>query len=136
MQIQPYLFFDGRCAEAVEFYRQAIGAEVEMVMHCKDNPEPPPPGALPGYDNMVIHASLRIGDMSLMMSDDCMGHPTFQGFSLSLSVADEKEAELKFNALGAGGKVHMPLGKTLFSPCFGMVVDRFGVQWMVLVPAA
>lgn len=135
MLIQPYLFFDGRCDEAIEFYRQAIGAEVDMLMHYKDAPDPLPPGTHAGYDKKVMHASLRVGDTSVMMSDDCTGHPSFQGFALSLSVADEQEAGRKFNALAAGGKVQMPLGKTFFSPCFGMLADRFGVSWMVIVPA-
>ncbi|MGH8078610.1 MAG: hypothetical protein ACREPE_14990 [Lysobacter sp.] len=80
MPIQPYLFFDGRCEEAVELYRKALGGEVEMLMRYKDSPDPPPPGAHAGYDDKIIHASLRIGDASVMMSDDCMGHPSFQGF--------------------------------------------------------
>jgi len=134
MPVQPYLFFDGRCEEAVEFYRKALGGEVEMLMRYKDSPDPPP-GAHTGYDDKIIHASLRLGDGSVMMSDDCMGHPNFQGFSLALAVADEQEAARKFNALADGGKVLMPLGKTFFSPCFGMVADRFGVSWMVIVPA-
>lgn len=133
MLIQPYLFFDGRCEEAVEFYRQAVGAQVEMLLHYKDAPDPLPPGAHADYGNKVVHASLRIGDTTVMMSDDCVAHPRFQGFSLSLTVADEKEAERKFNALVAGGQVNVPLGKTFFSPCFGMLTDRFGVGWMIIV---
>lgn len=133
MSIQPYLFFDGRCEEAVEFYRQALGAEVEMLMRYKDSPDPLPPGVHAGYGDKVVHASLRLGDASVLMADDCMGHPSFQGFSLSLTVADEKEAGRKFQALAAGGEVQMPLGKTFFSPCFGMVRDRFGMAWMVIV---
>jgi PhnB protein len=136
MPVQPYLFFDGRCEEAVEFYRKALGGEVEMLMRYKDSPDPRPRGAHAGYDDKIIHASLRIGEASVMMSDDCMEHPSFQGFSLSLSVADEKDAARKFNALADGGRVLMPLGKTFFSPCFGMVADRFGVSWMVIVPAS
>lgn len=135
MPVQPYLFFDGRCEEAIEFYRQALGAEVEMLVRYKESPDPMPPGTHAGFDNKVMHASLRIGDGSVMMSDDCMGHPDFQGFSLSLQAASEAEARQRFDALSPGGKVHMPLGKTFFSPCFGMVVDRFGVSWMVIVPA-
>ena len=135
MPVQPYLFFDGRCEEAIEFYRQALGAEVEMLMRYKENPAPMPPGTHAGFDNKVMHASLRIGDGSVMMSDDCTGHPDFQGFSLSLQAASETEARQRFDALSVGGKVHMPLGKTFYSPCFGMVVDRFGVSWMIIVPA-
>ena len=135
MPVQPYLFFDGRCEEAIEFYRKALDAKVEMLVRYKESPEPMSPGTHAGFDNKVMHASLRIGDGSVMMSDDCMSHPNFQGFSLSLQTADEAEARRRFDALSAGGKVHMPLGKTFYSPCFGMVADRFGVSWMIIVPA-
>src|SRR5437879_5214112 len=114
MLIQPYLFFDGRCEEAIDFYRKALGAEVEMLLHYKESPDPLPPGTHAGYDNKVMHASLHVGDGSVMMADDCMGHPNFQGFTLSLSVADEVEAKAKFAVLGEGGQVKMPLGKTFF----------------------
>jgi PhnB protein len=132
--LQPYIFFNGRCEEALEFYRTALGAEVEMMMRFKDSPEPPKPGmCAPGSENKIMHASVRIGDTSLMASDGrCDGKPSFQGFSLSLSVADEDEAERLFAALGKGGQVQVPLAKTFFSPRFGMVTDRFGVLWMVL----
>jgi PhnB protein len=136
MLVQSYLFFDGRAEEAVDFYRKAIGAEVTMLMRFKDSPEPPPPGMVPpGSENKVMHMSFRVGDTEVMGSDgQCQGKPDFQGFSLSLSVADEADAKRKFAALGEGGQVQMPLGKTFFSPCFGMVADRFGVSWMVIVP--
>ena len=132
--VQPYLFFDGRCDEALEFYRQALGAEVEMLMRFKDSPEPP---ACPGASGeKVMHASVRIGDTTLMASDGrCEGKPSFEGFALSLSVPDEAEAERRFAALSKGGQVQMPLSKTFFSRRFGMVADRFGVMWMVIVPA-
>ena len=135
MLVQPYLFFDGRCEEAVTFYRDALGAKVEMVMHYKDCPDTPPPGMVPpGSENKVMHASFRIGETTVMASDGhCQGHPSFQGFSLSITVPNEAEADRKFNALAEGGKVTMPLGKTFFSPRFGMVTDRFGVGWMVIV---
>ena len=132
MQVQPYLFFDGRCEEAIEFYRRTLGAEVEMLMPFKDSPEPAmnPPDA----GDKVMHACLRIGDTRVMASDGrCQGRPSFAGFALSLSVADEAEAERRFAALGDGGEVQMPLAKTFFSPCFGMVADRFGVSWMIIV---
>lgn len=137
MQIQPYLFFDGRCEEAIEFYRKALGAEVEMLMRYKDSPEPPPPGMVPpGSENKVMHAALRIGDSTVMASDgNCGQQPHFDGFSLSLAAPDEAKAKRLFEALADGGQVRMPLGKTFFSPCFGMVADRFGVGWMVIVPA-
>jgi PhnB protein len=135
MQIQPYLFFDGRCEEALEFYKKALGAEVEMLMRFKDSPEPKGPIAPPA--DKVMHACLRVGDTSVMASDGhCMGKPSFQGFSLSLSAPSDAEAERRFAALAEGGKVQQPLVKTFFSSRFGMVADRFGVSWMVIVPQA
>ena len=135
MHVQPYLFFDGRAEEAIEFYRSTLDAEVIMLMRFKESPEPHQPGMIPpGSENKVMHASLRIGDTTVMASDGhCAGKPSFQGFSLSLSVADEATAERIFAALGKGGQVQMPLAKTFFSPRFGIVADRFGVSWMVIV---
>ncbi len=135
LTVQPYLCFDGRCEEAIEFYRRALGAEVQMMMRYKESPEPPPPGCVPpGSENRIMHASLRIGETTVMASDGrCGGKPSFQGISLSLTAATEAQAERLFGALADGGKVEMPLAKTFFSPRFGMVVDRFGVMWMVLV---
>jgi PhnB protein len=133
MQIQPYLFFGGRCEEAVEFYRKALGAKVEMLMRFKDSPDPVPPGMIPpGSENKVMHASLSIGDTTVMVSDgDCSGKPGFQGFSLSIAAASLAEADRLFAALADGGKVQMPLTKTFWSPRFGMLTDRFGVGWMI-----
>lgn len=140
MLIRPYLFFDGRCEEALNFYRDALGAEVTLLLRYKDSPEPPPPECMPANDNMVMHSELRIGDSKVMASDGLGGgKPVFQGFSLTIPVADEAAADRVFNALANGGQVQMPLGKTFFSPRFGMVADRFGVSWMVIVaeePAA
>jgi PhnB protein len=135
MQVNPYLFFDGRCDEAMEFYRQALGAEVTTLMRFKDSPEPPRPGMVPpGAENKVMHASFRIGDTTVMPSDGrCMGQPSFEGFALTLTLPDEAEADRLFAALGEGGQVQMPLTTTFFSPRFGMVADRFGVSWMILV---
>jgi PhnB protein len=134
MQVQPYLFFDGRCEEALEFYRKSVGAQVKMLMRFKDNPEPPQPGCAPGAADKVMHVCFTIGDTDIMASDgQCLGKPDFRGFSLSLTVADEAGAERLFAALGDGGQVQMPLAKTFFSPRFGMVADRFGVSWMVFV---
>ena len=135
MQAQPYLIFDGRCEEAIEFYKSALGAEVTMLMRFKDSPEPHPPGMLPpGAESKVMHASLRIGDSTVMASDgQCLGQANFQGFSLALSVSNDAEAERLFAALADGGKVCMPLAKTFFSSRFGMVADRFGVSWMIIV---
>ena len=132
--VQPYLFFSGRCEEALEFYRTALGAEVNMLMRHKDCPEPPAPGTIPpGYDNKVMHTEFRIGDSILMGSDGCGEDNAFGGFSLSLSVATEAEADRYFNALANGGKINMPLARTFWSPKFGMVEDRFGMGWMVNV---
>jgi len=134
MQVQPYLFFDGRCEEALEFYKKALGAEVEMLLRFKDSPEPPQPGMCPpGSDDKVMHASFRVGDTQVMASDGrCQGKPAFQGFALTITAKSEAEADKLFNALGAGGQVQMPLAKTFFSPRFGMVADKFGVGWMVI----
>ena len=134
MKVQPYLFFDGRCEEAIEFYKRALGAEVLMLMRFRESPDPPPPGMIPpGSEDKVMHACLRIGETEVMASDGrCGGRPAFQGVSLSLSVPSEAEADRLFNALGEGGQVQMPIGKTFFSPRFGMVADRFGVSWMVV----
>lgn len=133
MKLEPYLFFDGRCDEAIEFYRQALGAEVTVLLRFKDSPEPPGMNP-PGSADKVMHANLRIGETMVMVSDGrCLGEANFQGFALSLSVADEAEARRLFTALAEGGQLQMPLGKTFFSPCFGMVADRFGVSWMVIV---
>jgi PhnB protein len=132
MGIEPYLFFNGRCEEAIEFYKKALGAEVLMLMRYKESPEPPPPGTVPaGWDNKIMHGSVRIGNANLMASDGCSDGANFQGFSLSLSVANEAEAKRAFAALSDGGQVQMPLGKTFWSACFGMVADRFGVGWMI-----
>jgi PhnB protein len=135
MPVQPYLFFDGRCEEAIDFYRNALGAEVEMLMRYKEAPDPPPSGAHAGYEDKIMHANLRIGDGSVLMSDDCMGHPHFEGFALTLTAGDAEEAARQFAALADGGTVAIPLGQTFFSPAFGMLADRFGVRWMVIVPA-
>jgi PhnB protein len=134
-EVGPYLFFDGRCEEAIEFYRNALGAEVDMLMRFKDSPEPHRPGMIPpGSENKVMHANLRVGENSVMASDGrCGGKPHFEGFALSLGVATEAEADRRFTALAEGGQVQLPLARTFFSPRFGMVTDRFGVMWMILV---
>lgn len=134
--IQPYLFFSGRCEEALAFYRTALGAEIEMVMHFNESPDPTPPGMLaPGFETKVMHSSFRIGGSTIMASDGCGPNDHFEGFSLALSVATEAEADRAFNALLDGGTVRMPLAKTFWSPRFGMLVDRFGIGWMISVPA-
>jgi PhnB protein len=139
MQIQPYLFFDGRCEEALDFYRDALGAQVEMLMRFTDSPEPPGGACAPGNEDKVMHAAFRIGDSVVMASDGMAagGQPEFKGFSLSLNLADEGAARRVFEALSKDGKVVMPLDRTFFASIFGMVSDRFGVQWMVgVMPAS
>jgi PhnB protein len=135
MKVEPYLFFNGRGEEAVNFYKKALAAEVLMLMRVNESPEPPPPDCMPpGFEHKIMHASLRIGDTLLMLSDGNSAAPaSFQGFSLSLTANDVAHAERLFAALGDGGTVHVPLGKTFYSPCFGMLVDRFGVGWMIIV---
>lgn len=137
-KIEPYLQFGGRCEEALEFYRQALDGQVEMLMRFKDAPDGPCEGAPEMDGNQIMHGSVRIGETTLMATDfGCMegGGSGFGGFSLSLSAADEAQARKYFNALAEGGTVHAPLNKTFFSPCFGVVQDKFGVNWMVIVPA-
>lgn len=138
MQIQPYVFFDGRCEEAITFYRQAVGAEVVMLMHYGDGPDGAgqcPDGTQPPADK-VMHACLQIGSTQLLMSDGfSAGKPEFKGFSLSLSAVDDLAARRMFDALAAGGQIHQPLMATFFASSFGMLVDRFGMSWMVLVPS-
>lgn len=136
MRIEPYLFFGGHCAEAIALYRDALGAEVTGLMHFRDNPEPPPPGALPeGWEDKVMHAALRIGDSTVMVSDgNCPGGDASDRTSLVIHAPDAASARRMFEALADGGEVRMPLGETFFSPLFGALVDRFGVGWMVIVP--
>ena len=135
MQVQPYLFFDGRCDEALDFYKKALGAKVEMLMRFKENPDSKNnPACAPGSDDKIMHACFKVGDTSVMASDGyAKGNPEFRGFSLSITAKNEAEADKMFNALADGGNVQMPQMKTFFSPRFGMVADRFGVGWMVIV---
>ena len=133
MQIQPYLFFEGRCDEALDFYREALGAKVQMLTRRKDNPDAPVAAAA-GLGDKIMHASFRVGQATICASDGrCAGVPDFRGFALSLTVAEESEAERFFTALADGGKITTPLSKTFFSPRFGMVADRFGVTWIIYV---
>jgi PhnB protein len=132
MLVQPYLFFEGRCDEAVKFYQAAVGAEILMLLRYRDSPDPSM--VTPATADKVMHASLRIGESVVMASDGgCTGQSTFGGFSLSLTVDDDADAERKFSALTNGGEVTMPLTKTFFASKFGMGTDRFGVRWMVMV---
>ena len=135
MPVQPYLFFEGRCEEALDYYGKALGAEVKALLRYAESPEPPPPGMLPpGSEKKVMHAEFRIGDTTLMASDgQCGGKPGFGGFSISLGARDDAEARRLFDALADDGEVRMPLGPTFFATSFGMVADRFGLGWMVLV---
>ncbi len=132
MYIQPYLFFGGRCEEAMEFYRSAIGATDIELMRFKDAPDPMPPGMLPpGFESKIMHGMFRVGDTGVLVSDGTNGEQAFKGFSMTLQVKSETEAKRLFDALATGGEVGMPLAKTFWSPCFGAVTDRFGVSWMV-----
>lgn len=134
MNVQPYLFFDGKCEEALEFYKSAIGAKIDMMMRFSEAPEKPPEGAMPaGSEKKIMHAAFKVGDTQIMASDGhCAGKPSFQGFGLTLNAANDAEADKLFNAVGKGGQVQQPLTKTFFASRFGMVTDRFGVMWMVI----
>lgn len=133
--IQPYLFFGGKCSAALDYYTKHLGAEVLMKMNYHQSPEPPPPGQIPeGWDDKIMHASFRIGSSVLMGSDGCDEEPGKNCHRLSLTMPDEGEARRAFAALADGGSVGMPIGKSFWSPCFGMVTDAFGIHWMVTVP--
>ncbi|HYM17496.1 MAG TPA: VOC family protein [Micropepsaceae bacterium] len=138
MQVQPYLFFDGRCHEAIDFYQKKLGAQVKGLMRFKDSPDPHRPGMIPpGAEDNVMHAALTIGETTVMASDGrSTGNPKFEGFALSLSPSTDAEAERLFANLSDGGQVQMPMSKTFFASRFGMVRDRFGVTWMVVVMTA
>lgn len=132
--VQPYLFFSGRCEEALAFYEQALGAKVVMKMRFSESPDPVPEGMLQcGFENKIMHASFTIGKMTILASDGCNGKSTFDGFRLALTVPTEADADIAFDALAGGGKVDMPLVKTFWSPRYGMVTDKFGLGWMVMV---
>jgi PhnB protein len=132
MQVQPYLFFEGRCDEAIAFYQKALGAKVDMIMRFKECPDQST--VSPGSAEKVMHAALHVGDTQVLLSDGrCQGRANFNGFSLAVSAGSDAEAERMFNALADGGQVRMPMAKTFFSSRFGMVADKFGVGWMVLV---
>jgi len=134
-QLQPYLFFNGRCADALAFYASALHATVGMVLRWNESPEPPPPGMLAaGFEDKIMHCQFTVGGTTVLASDGCGGNPAFDGFRLALSVPDAATADHAFNALADGGRVDMPLAKTFWSPRYGMVTDRFGIGWMVMVP--
>jgi PhnB protein len=135
MQVQPYLSFEGRCEEAINFYKTAVGAEVIMMMRFKEAPDQSM--MTPGTGEKIMHAALQIGDSTVLASDGrCMGKAIFQGISLSLTAGTDADAKRLFNALADGGNVQMPLTKTFFASSFGTVADKFGVSWMVYVPAS
>jgi len=132
MQVQPYLFFDGRCEEAIGFYKKALGAEVGMLMRWKDSPDKSM--CTPANSEKVMHAAFQVRGDTIMASDGRnTGNPEFKGFALSINAKDEADADRMFNALAEGGQVTMPMSKTFFSPRFGMVADKFGMQWMIIV---
>ena len=134
--IQPYLFFGGRCQEAINFYSKTLGARVEMIMRYKESPEPPPPGMLQaGFEDKIMHATIPIGETVVMVSDGCDDKSGFEGFRLSLALPTEADARRVFDGLTDGGEVQMPLTKTFWSECFGMVTDCFGLGWMITVIA-
>jgi PhnB protein len=135
MQVQPYLSFEGRCEEAINFYKTAVGAEVIMMMRFKEAPDQSM--MTPGTGDKVLHAALRVGDSTVLASDgQCMGKAVFQGISLSLTADNDADAKRLFNALAVGGQIQMPLAKTFFASSFGIVADKFGVGWMVYVPTS
>lgn len=132
MEVQPYIFFDGRCEEALEFYKKALGAKVDMLMRFKEAPDQAT--VAPESKDKVMHAAVHIGDTQILMSDGrCQGKPSFQGFSLTIAAPDNTEGERLFKALADGGEVRMPMGETFFASRFGMLADKFGVGWMVIV---
>ncbi|HVF34585.1 MAG TPA: VOC family protein [Candidatus Saccharimonadia bacterium] len=134
--VQPYLFFGGRCEEALAFYRDAVGAEVTMKMRFDESPDPMPDGMLaPGFGNKIMHSEFRIGQTAILASDGCSTDEKATGFSLALTVPTIADADRAFAKLADGGKVTMPLGKTFWSPRYGMLTDRFGIGWMVMVPS-
>ena len=133
--VEPYLFFSGRCEEALTFYQQALGATIVMKMHFDESPDPVPAGMLQaGFEHKIMHASFTIGKTTIMASDGCDEQSRFAGFRLTLSVPTAAAADSTFAELATGGKVDMPLTETFWSPRYGMVTDRFGVGWMVMVP--
>jgi PhnB protein len=135
MNVQPYLSFEGRAQEAIDFYKSALGATVDMVMHFKD--APPEMQASPESKDKIMHSAFRIGDTQVMATDgQCSGKASFSGITLTLNATSNGEAEKLFNALAQGGKVNMPMSETFFANRFGMVADKFGVGWMVINPKA
>ncbi|NKB46509.1 MAG: VOC family protein [Legionellales bacterium] len=134
--IQPYLFFNGCCEEALEFYKTVLNAEIEMLMRFNESPEPIPTDELPtGFNNKIMHASFKVGDATVMASDGYQEGSNFAGFSLALTFATVQEVQRVFHLLADGGEVQMPLAETFWSALYGSVTDRFGINWMVMVEA-
>ncbi len=135
--VYPYLYFAGRCEEALAFYKEVMSAQIDSVFLFKDSPEPIPTGLLQdGFEKKVMHCSFHIGKTTLLASDGCNDSTVISGFSLNYTVSTEAEARRVFDLLAHGGQIRMPMDKTFWSPCYGMVTDRFGVSWMVMVPEA
>jgi PhnB protein len=133
MNVQPYLSFEGRAQEAIDFYKSAIGAKVDMIMHFKDAPPDVQAQMSPESKDKIMHSAFHVGDTQIMATDgNCSGKTGFSGISLTLNASDNAEAEKLFAALGNGGQVTMPMSETFFADRFGMVADKFGVQWMVI----
>jgi PhnB protein len=132
MKVQPYVFFDGKCDEALEFYKRALGAKVTALMRWKEAPDKSM--ITPGHENKVMHSEFQVGETVILASDGRgTGKPSFQGFALTITADNDADAKRIFNALGDGGQVQTPLEKTFFASLFGMVADKFGVGWMVMV---
>jgi PhnB protein len=132
MKVQPYVFFDGKCDEALEFYKRALGAKVTALMRWKEAPDKSM--ITPGQENKVMHSEFQVGETVILASDGRgTDKPSFQGFALTITADNDADAKRMFNALGDGGQVQMPLEKTFFASLFGMVADKFGVGWMVMV---
>ena len=131
MQVNSYLFFDGKCEEALEFYKSKLGAKVTALMRFKEAPDQT--NMSPESKDKVMHSEFMVGETKILASDGyCKGAPKFDGFSLTIQCANDAEAEKLYKAVGEGGQVTMPLDKTFFASSFGMVTDKFGVGWMVI----
>ena len=130
MQLNPYLTFNGNCAEAFKFYEKALGAKVVMMMTYGDTPAAK--DCAPGMSDKVIHARMTIDGQVVMASDAPAGrYSTPQGTVLNLGVKEPAEAERIFQALSDGATITMPIGETFWAKRFGMLTDRFGTPWMV-----
>lgn len=147
MNVQPYLSFEGRAEEALDFYAKAVGAQIGLKMRFKEAP-PMDPSETPGNGcadmgsapvnsaEKIMHSEFKIGDSLIMATDGmCSGKANFAGVSLTIQTKDDAEAKQVFDALGAGGQVMQPLIKTFFATSFGMLADKFGVNWLVIAPA-